>query len=106
MADSLALIAELGTGWRANVWENLGWHYSATSPCGRITVHGNQDGFTAFLGPDSRACGQWAESAKSAKKAIVAVLGSARGSLVWLSAPFDLAEDLVSIGGEQSPHSP
>jgi hypothetical protein len=83
-------VAELGTGWQPNVWENLGWHCSVTSPCGRVTVHIDREGFTAFLGPDSRSGGKWAESADTAREAIEKVFQTARENLAWLLAPFDL----------------
>jgi hypothetical protein len=52
-ADALA--KHIGPGWTPRVWENLGWHYSAISPCGRWKVHpfiykGKVEGYTAFLG--------------------------------------------------------
>jgi hypothetical protein len=84
------LAAELGAGWSPNVWENLGWHCSVTSPCGRVTVHVDKKGFTAFLGPDSRSGGKWAESADTAREAIEKVFQTARENLAWLLAPFEL----------------
>ena len=38
-AAGLKLAAKLGDGWSARVWENLGWHYEAWSPNGRIRVN-------------------------------------------------------------------
>ncbi len=102
MAGSLALVAELGPGWRAKVFENLGWHYCATSACGRITVHGDMKGFTAYLGPDSRSGGQWAESGKTAREAIDRTLAAARESLAWLMEPFEMEGGQVTAGMEGS----
>lgn len=40
-ADRLA--KSMGAGWQPEVWENLGWHYSTNSKCGRLAVHANRD---------------------------------------------------------------
>ena len=38
-----ALAQRLGQGWEPNVWENLGWHYSALVPGeARFEVHGSK----------------------------------------------------------------
>ena len=42
-----ALAKRLGPRWTSRVWENLGWHYAAVSPCGRGQVHGHGDGYWA-----------------------------------------------------------
>lgn len=62
-----ALCKRLGRGWKPHVWENLGWHYSAISPCGRWKVHastfrGKIAGYTAFLGHPGP---KWAETGKT-----------------------------------------
>lgn len=65
------LARTLGPDWTSQVWENLGWHYAATSPCGRLTVHpGSGAGFTAFLGAPGGVGGRWAEYGKTPQKAI------------------------------------
>jgi hypothetical protein len=33
------LADDCGKGYRGKVWENLGWHYRAVSPCGRVEVY-------------------------------------------------------------------
>ena len=38
VSDCEALVKRLGAGWRIEVWENLGWHYSAKK--GVATVRG------------------------------------------------------------------
>lgn len=48
----------LGPGWRADVWENLGWHYAAMSPERDIRVmKGKSNNYIAFLNGD---CGEGA----------------------------------------------
>ncbi len=39
VADAKELAKQLGDHWQGEVWENLGWHYKARSPCGRVTVY-------------------------------------------------------------------
>lgn len=44
-ANALTLATELGEGWEPNVWENMGWHYSAIhSGQMKIVVHRQRDG--------------------------------------------------------------
>ncbi len=55
MAKELAksLTAKTGRQWHPNVWENLGWHWSAVCEGSRLTVsplnHGVDDGYHAFI---------------------------------------------------------
>lgn len=38
--DAVELVASIGgVGWKTNVWENLGWHWSVFSKTGHIVVH-------------------------------------------------------------------
>jgi len=76
--DAKKLATSLGKGWKPNVWENLGWHYSAISPCGRIKVH---KGFIAFLGDPDSSGGRWAEHGKTAKSAIRNTIAVAKAEL-------------------------
>lgn len=44
------LARRLGPGWSPNVWENLGWHYSATAAGGLVAVHEyGRRRFTAYM---------------------------------------------------------
>lgn len=36
------LIDQLGKGWTGRMWDNLGWHWEAISPCRRIHVSYNE----------------------------------------------------------------
>jgi hypothetical protein len=52
--NARALAKALGNGWTGRVWENLGWHYEAKSPCRRIEVYtciidGKPDSYGAML---------------------------------------------------------
>jgi hypothetical protein len=83
--------------WKPRVWENLGWHYCAISPCGRIKVHpGHATGYLAFLGEADSSGGRWVERARTPKAAIRKVI--ARG--VSERAEIDnLLSELPLIGG-------
>ncbi len=73
-----ALAKQLGKKWKSRVWENMGWHFAAVSPCGRLEVH--RDGersFTAYLGEDLPG-GRWAEGAMTAAAAVKAVVREAK----------------------------
>jgi hypothetical protein len=87
-ADALCKTLDQTTplkGWTPYVWENLGWHYKAVSPCGRIKVH---FGYTAYLGQKALSGGQWAENAKTPAKAVAAVIRTAKEELAKVGAEF------------------
>lgn len=96
-----ALAKSLGRGWTVRVWENLGWHYAAHSPCGRIKVHesriktsGRQmtEPFTAFLGEATTVGGRWAAHGRTPQEAVAAVIAQARAELEKIQA---LVEGIV-----------
>jgi len=89
------LAARLGPKWKIRVHENLGWHYSVHSPCGRINVreywrtpHSDHlvetlatlvpDHYTAYLNTDGGSGGRWTASADTPEEAIRAALESAQ----------------------------
>lgn len=80
-----ALAARLGATWKARVWENLGWHFSAVSLCGRLKVYDNgRRYFTACLGEKEFPGGRWAEDGSTPAKAVEAVLAVARKERDWI----------------------
>lgn len=87
--DARKLAAAIGVGWKPHVWENLGWFYSAISPCGRIKVHHNRSDYTAFLGKPNCAGGPWAEHGPSAREAVVNVIAAAKHQLRELQASLE-----------------
>ena len=85
-AETLAekLRAKLGAGWKVRLHENLGWHYNAVSPCGRIKVvesrySGRCYGYTAYLGEAAEdwCIGYWAEHGDTPQAAIRNVISKA-----------------------------
>jgi len=77
---------DLGPGWKPVVMENLGWHASVVSPCGRVSIHiprRPRDGqYLAFLGPKKlQPAGKWAEHGRTPREAIENVLRAARRDL-------------------------
>jgi hypothetical protein len=77
------LAATLGPGWKADVWENLGWHYRAISACGRIKVHaaewaGCRTTYTAFVGEPGSGGGRWAEHGDTPAKAVANAIAKAK----------------------------
>lgn len=91
--QAMALAMKLGPGWEPNVWENLGWHYKAISPCGLIKVHKPQDGlYTAFFGtPDSG--GRWFADNRTPKGAVAAVIAVAQAEADGIKALLNRAHD-------------
>lgn len=101
--DATALCLTLGganTKWTPRVWENLGWHYGAISPCGRIKVYplGMSRGYHAFFGSEDSSGGRWVESASTAKAAIRKVV--ARG-IRERDEIDDMLRGLPYIGGRE-----
>ena len=84
------LVAMLGDGWRARVWENLGWHYYAVDPtgCMKVTVdtHLGKTTYTAWIGngSDDYIGGKWVERGSTPRKAIAAAARKALGEFAGL----------------------
>jgi hypothetical protein len=92
-----ALAAQLGAGWTSEVWENLGWHYAAISPCGRWKIHASRayncdkpDSYTAFLGETDSPGGYWAETAATPEEAIKKTINVARAEVEHRASFLDL----------------
>lgn len=87
-----ALVRKLGgKGWRVRVWENLGWHWSAVSICGRLKVHPSdgsrpQGSYSAFLGEADSLGGTWCATARSPRAAIRAVIADGQAHVDALAA--------------------
>lgn len=84
------LCKRLGAGWTPRVWENLGWHYSAVSKCGRLKVHPHDynrrvESYGAFLGEPNMG-GRWAEHGKTPEAAIEATMKAAVTDLNGIGA--------------------
>lgn len=79
--DSLELVRELGTGWTAHVWENLGWHWEVrdASNCLNVVV-GRTGRFTAYLG-EGGGGSRWFDHGKSPQAAIRGVIRQAKREL-------------------------
>lgn len=94
---------KVGLGkWTVLVHENLGWHYRAVSPCGRIKVHENRyqgkvDSYTAFINEVGRTGGRWAESGDTPAEAMKNVIQTAVAARDSIAALVDgLTEGLTN----------
>jgi hypothetical protein len=100
------LARRLGKGWTFRVWENLGWHSEAISPCGRWKVGAGKrgDSFTAFLGEKDSPGGQWAEHGSTPQEAIMNTRAKAFEEITRKAALLDLttcATDTIPITREE-----
>ena len=78
VASAALLARTLGTDWTPKVWENLGWHYVARSPCDRLSVHPSYGpGFNAFLNEPGNVGGRWVEHGDTPQEAIDATVAKA-----------------------------
>lgn len=90
------LAQRLGPTWEIRLNENLGWHYSVKSPCGRINVNEywsrpKTDGivdqlatilpesYMAFLNLNGKSGGRWTCAADTPEEAIREVIAMATG---------------------------
>ena len=80
------LCAALGRGWTQHVWENLGWHHAAVSPCGRIKVHPSGSGWNAFLSNAGQPGGLWVGRGRTAKGSVRDVVRIAKADVARLAA--------------------
>lgn len=107
LADRCAEVTQT-EGWVPRHWENLGWHYSAISPCGRWKVHPGNGIYHAFLGTDSRSGGIWTGSADTIQEAIVktraAALDEIAAKAALLDLPLGVAEPRLFADREELMH--
>lgn len=100
------LAKELGKGWMGYVWENLGWHYKATSPNGFVAIyaHHRDDGEVSYSAEIHRpgevgtpaALHEYGSSRKTPKQALSAAVRVARQHVNALAAIVQGAEACVS----------
>jgi hypothetical protein len=74
-----ALARKMGRGWTTRIWENLGWHHEAISPCGCLRIHSHHDRteITAILGDAAGSRIRWMEHAGTPRAACAAVVARA-----------------------------
>jgi hypothetical protein len=85
----------LGRGWKVKVHENLGWHVTVVSPCGRLKVTGGGDRYTCFLSPAGETGGQFVGQANTPQGAVgyaIAKGFAALGNLEQLMRGLDKAQ--------------
>lgn len=82
------LARQLGSGWVAEVWENLGWHFKARADVADLSVRVRiSEGLPVFFATLNRngGLGQWfassPESPRAAVRAVVLALHAEIGSL-------------------------
>lgn len=85
LASAVASATAAAIGWRAEVWENLGWHWAVVSPDGRLKVHpGWGGGFLALLGtPGPGGC--WSAHGRTVQEAVTAVVTEAKNEVAALA---------------------
>ncbi len=97
--NARTLCRHMGAGWTPNVWENLGWHYSVISPCGRIKIHPSEgkdplgDACAYLNAPDSPG-GRWVKHGTNPKAAVKNVIrvvkAESKGFETYLSIHLNL----------------
>lgn len=85
-ANGKRLAKRLGRGWKPEEWENLGWHFKVTSPCGRIKVHAGLGHYAAFLGEPGSSGGPYCEDGRTPEAAIKNVVATAKARLSKIGA--------------------
>ncbi len=77
------LARRCGPDWKPHVWENLGWHYAATSAGNFIKVHPSKalvgrPHYTVFFGAPEGSGGEYTTQGPNLKAAIAGGLAIAR----------------------------
>lgn len=81
------LARRMGKEWRCHVHENLGWHYTVISSCGRLKLIEHAECVTAFLGaPALTASGRYSYVARTPEAAVAGVLAVARSAMAEIQA--------------------
>lgn len=73
----VALCAAEGLGeWRAEVWENLGWHYKVMDATGALKIHPRSgvEGYAAYAGAPGSAGGRWTGVGATPRAALAAIV--------------------------------
>jgi hypothetical protein len=88
---SKKMAAALGPSWRWEVWENLDWHASAISACGRWKVYpnfhqGKLVDYSAFLGEPNSPGGIYVERGKTPRAAVTETERVAKAHLEKIGA--------------------
>ena len=81
----------LGRGWTTEVHENLGWHWTVISPCGRIRVSGGyRDNFPkrfhAMLCRRGDVAGRYVGEGRTPRAAVNNCIRAAKDSLAEIGA--------------------
>lgn len=56
--EAAQLAASLGEGWKPVVWENCGWHFSASKGCTAIHRNWRGGGYTAYFNSSKQFVGE------------------------------------------------
>lgn len=88
------MATSLGQGWTARVWENLGWHVVAISPCKRVRVGPDRDnnrdgklrGYHAYICNADDQGIRYSGHAKTARRAIDQAKAKAKEDLRKIGA--------------------
>jgi len=83
-AEGKRLAKELGPKWTFKFHENIGWYYSACSPCGRLSVHFWSGKYCAMLSdlPGAGSPGWYSDARyKTPKAAVLATIQVAKRTL-------------------------
>ncbi len=90
---SEALAKKMGTGWKASVWENLGWHWSVESLTGVLEINLSGDGkFSAFFNEGSF----WSRGNDTPMKAVQSVLKQVKDKVESLTSKLEQAERSIT----------
>ena len=96
--NAAKLAKSLGPTWKPQVWENLGWHHCAVSPCGRLKVHPRLvkgSNCCAYLDHEGDSGGLWVARATTARAAVRAVVKQAEDEARRILATFWAVKPLV-----------
>jgi hypothetical protein len=97
------LCKELGRGWKPHVWENLGWHYEAVSPSGRIKVSPSfGSGYHVGIGEPNCPGSRWNGNGSTPTEAILAAFNFVLSAKRELNHIYNDLMDKNDLNGKRS----
>lgn len=74
-----ALRGALGKGWKARVWENLGWHCAVEN--GVLKIHPDSSGYIVLIGEEGSEGGRWTGHGRTVRSAVRKAIAAARAEV-------------------------
>ncbi|MGH9388966.1 MAG: hypothetical protein ACRD1Z_05070 [Vicinamibacteria bacterium] len=92
--EAAGLTRALGPGWKARVWENLGWHYEARKATLKVSPSFGS-GYVAYIGKEDHPGGCWTGNGRTPRAAVRAAIREGRRFVDHKAGLVEKAEEAV-----------